>query len=97
MNGPSVTPAARIVFAVAGGCSCWPPSGSFGVLPHFSYQAKTSEYQAFCSASEMASPSGVFMIKMTYFICCLPCRLYHVYEGGDPVSDSRDSTEITTS
>src|SRR5487761_1041774 len=67
MNGPSVTPAARIVLAEAGGCSCWPLAGIFGVAPHFSYQAKTSEYQAFFSSSDMARPSGVSMIRMTYF------------------------------
>ena len=47
MNGPSVTPPARTVLAVAGGASWCPPSTSLPEPPPpFSYQAPISAYHA---------------------------------------------------
>ena len=68
MNGPSVTPPARTVLAVAGGWSWCPPSTSLpDPPPFFSYQAPISPYHAWPSASVRPAAASVFMIRMTYF------------------------------
>ena len=68
MNGPSVTPLARTVLAVAGGASWYPVSTSLPEPPPpFSYQAPISAYQAWPSASDMFLAASVFSSRMTYF------------------------------
>ena len=68
MNGPSVTPLARTVLAVAGGASWYPVSTSLpDPPPPFSYQAPISAYQAWPSASDMFLAASVFSSRMTYF------------------------------
>ncbi len=68
MNGPSVTPPARTVLAVAGGASWCPPSASLpDPPPPFSYQAPISAYQAWPSASDMFRAASVSRSRMTYF------------------------------
>ncbi len=72
MNGPSVTPLARTVLAVAGGASWCPPSESRpDPPPPFSYQAPISAYQAWPSASVMLRAASVSRSRMTYFTLCL--------------------------
>src|SRR5271165_615796 len=66
MNGPSVTPVDRTVFAVCGPWS-WCPLSSLPVAPHFSYQAPTSANQAFHSGVPCDGSFGVSMISITYF------------------------------
>src|ERR1700730_3895115 len=67
MNGPSVTPLARTVLAVAGGWSWWPPSTSLPEPPPpFSYQAPISAYHAWPSASDMFPAASVSSSRMTY-------------------------------
>src|SRR5204863_9163158 len=69
MNGPSVTPLARTVLAVAGGASWCPPSTSLPEPPPpFSYQAPISAYQAWPSASVMFLATSVSSSRMTYFM-----------------------------
>src|SRR5208282_379467 len=68
MNGPSVTPPARTVLAVAGGASWWPLSTSLPEPPPpFSYQAPISAYHCWPSASVIFRAASVFSSKMTYF------------------------------
>jgi RNA polymerase sigma factor (sigma-70 family) len=68
MNGPSVTPPARTVLAVAGGVSWCPPSTSLPEPPPpFSYQAPISAYHAWPSASDMLRAASVSSSRMTYF------------------------------
>jgi RNA polymerase sigma factor (sigma-70 family) len=68
MNGPSVTPLARTVLAVAGGVSWCPPSASLpDPPPPFSYQAPISAYHAWPSASDMLLAASVSRSRMTYF------------------------------
>jgi len=70
MNGPSVTPLARTVLAVAGGASWLPPSISLpDPPPPFSYHAPISAYHAWPSASDMFWAASVFSSRMTYFTC----------------------------
>src|SRR5690349_11351344 len=69
MNGPSVTPVARTVLAVAGGASWCPPSTSLpDPPPPFSYQAPISAYQAWPSASDMFLAASVSSSRMAYFM-----------------------------
>src|SRR5690348_7691899 len=76
MNGPSVTPLARTVLAVAGGASWWPPSTSLPEPPPpFSYQAPISAYQAWPSASVMFLAFSVSSSRITYFTVCLQVSL----------------------
>ncbi len=96
MNGPSVTPLARTVLAVAGGWSWWPPSTSLPEPPPpFSYQAPISAYHAWPSASVRFLAASVSISKMTYFTVASIRRgatvasLHQFHERGDRVSDIR--------
>ena len=100
MNGPSVTPLARTVLAVAGGASWCPVSTSLPEPPPpFSYQAPISAYQAWPSASDMFLAASVFSSRMTYFTVAsgylgvvLPdaslASLHPFHERGAVVSDT---------
>src|SRR5580704_2604602 len=71
-NGPSVTPLARTLLAVAGGASWCPPSTSLPEPPPpFSYQAPISAYHAWPSASVMFLAFSVSSSRITYFTVCL--------------------------
>src|SRR5271157_6528322 len=75
MNGPSVTPLARTVLAVAGGASWCPLSTSLPEPPPaFSYQAPISAYHAWPSASDMVRAASVSRSRITYFTVASICR-----------------------
>ena len=96
MNGPSVTPLARAVFAVAGGASWYPVSTSLPEPPPpFSYQAPISAYHCWPSASDMFLAASVFSSRMTYFtVASIASRkatmasLHPFHERAGAVSDT---------
>src|SRR5215831_13409988 len=68
MNGPSVTPFARIVLALSGQSSWCPASASLPVVACFSYQAPISAIQDSRSGGLSCWPDSVMAPSNRYFI-----------------------------